>query len=90
VACCKRVVRPGKLYGPRSKDFVLEIARQLKQGMMPVLNGGRACAGLLYVANGVEPCNVSKCLKQLGRSITCGWHGRDVARVSGKLADCLV
>jgi oxidoreductase len=48
------VVRPVNLYGPRSKDFVVEIANLLVQGQMMLVAGGRARAGLLYVDNAVD------------------------------------
>ena len=48
------VVRPASIYGPRSKDFVLEIARAVWTGQMVLVDGGRAPAGLLYVENAVD------------------------------------
>lgn len=48
------VVRPGSVYGPGSKDFTLEIARALRGRRMPLVDGGRAPAGLLYVENAVD------------------------------------
>lgn len=43
------IVRPASIYGPRSKDFVVEVARTLVAGLMPVIDGGHARAGLVYV-----------------------------------------
>src|SRR6476661_7430905 len=37
--------------GPRGKDFVVEIASLLRQGMMMVIDGGRARGGFSYVDN---------------------------------------
>jgi len=48
------VVRPVSIYGPRSRDFVTEIAALLRQGQMLYVNGGHTRAGLLYIYNAVE------------------------------------
>lgn len=48
------VVRPASIYGPRSKDFVLEFARLIRKGQMVLVDGGRAPAGLLYIDNAVD------------------------------------
>lgn len=45
------VVRPATIYGPRGKDFVVEIASLLRQRMMMVIDGGRARGGFSYVDN---------------------------------------
>jgi nucleoside-diphosphate-sugar epimerase len=45
------VVRPATIYGPRGKDFVVEIATLLRQGMMMLIDGGRARGGFSYVDN---------------------------------------
>jgi nucleoside-diphosphate-sugar epimerase len=45
------VVRPATIYGPRGKDFVVEIASMLRQGMMLLIDGGRARGGFTYVDN---------------------------------------
>jgi nucleoside-diphosphate-sugar epimerase len=45
------VVRPATIYGPRGKDFVVEIATLLRQGMMMLIGGGRARGGFSYVDN---------------------------------------
>ena len=45
------VIRPATVYGPRSKDFALELANLIAKKDMMVVNGGRAPAGLLYVDN---------------------------------------
>ncbi len=47
------VVRPASIYGPRSKDFVAEIAALLYRRQMVLLDGGRVHAGLLYIDNAV-------------------------------------
>ncbi|NKZ06728.1 type I polyketide synthase [Actinomadura latina] len=48
------VIRPVSVYGPRSKDFVVEIAALLKSRQMVYVRRGMAPAGLLYVANAVD------------------------------------
>jgi nucleoside-diphosphate-sugar epimerase len=45
------VVRPATIYGPRGKDFVVEIASMLRQRMMLLIDGGRARGGFAYVDN---------------------------------------
>jgi len=45
------VIRPATIYGPRSKDFVVEIAKMLRQRMMLLVDGGRASGGFCYVDN---------------------------------------
>jgi nucleoside-diphosphate-sugar epimerase len=45
------VVRPATIYGPRGKDFVVEIASVLRQRMMLLIDGGRARGGFAYVDN---------------------------------------
>jgi nucleoside-diphosphate-sugar epimerase len=48
------VVRPATIYGPRGKDFVAKVAELIRQGLMPVVDGGRTPAGLIYVDNAVN------------------------------------
>ena len=45
------VVRPATIYGPRGKDFVVEIAKLLRQRMMLLIDSGRARGGFSYVDN---------------------------------------
>lgn len=45
------IVRPGTIYGPRGKDFTLDMAALLRQRMMAVVDGGRAAGGFIYVDN---------------------------------------
>ncbi len=45
------VIRPATIYGPRGKDFVVEIAKMLRQRMMLLVDGGRARGGFCYVDN---------------------------------------
>ncbi|MFD9905354.1 aminotransferase class I/II-fold pyridoxal phosphate-dependent enzyme [Streptomyces sp. NPDC059063] len=48
------VVRPVSVYGPRSKDFVIEIATLLLARQMVYIRGGHVPAGLLYVGNAAD------------------------------------
>ncbi|MEW2527846.1 aminotransferase class I/II-fold pyridoxal phosphate-dependent enzyme [Streptomyces sp. NPDC047071] len=48
------VVRPVSVYGPRSKDFVVEIATLLLSRQMVYIRGGDVPAGLLYVGNAAD------------------------------------
>jgi 8-amino-7-oxononanoate synthase len=43
------VVRPVTIYGPRSKDIVLEVVKMIRSGSMAFVDGGRVPAGLVYV-----------------------------------------
>jgi nucleoside-diphosphate-sugar epimerase len=45
------VLRPAPIYGPRGKDFVVEIAKLLRQRLMLLIDGGRARGGFTYVDN---------------------------------------
>lgn len=48
------ILRPGTIFGPRSKDFVVEFAQLLRQGAMPLIGGGRAHGGFIYVDDVAE------------------------------------
>ncbi|HEY8981037.1 MAG TPA: aminotransferase class I/II-fold pyridoxal phosphate-dependent enzyme [Streptomyces sp.] len=48
------VVRPVSVFGPRSKDFVIEIATQLVKKQMVYISGGDVPAGLIYVTDLVD------------------------------------
>ena len=48
------VVRPATIYGPRSKDFAVEIAKLIREGRMLVINGGLSSGGFCYVDNAVD------------------------------------
>jgi nucleoside-diphosphate-sugar epimerase len=45
------VIRPATIYGPRSKDFAVEIAKHIRAGSMLVIDHGRAPGGFAYVDN---------------------------------------
>lgn len=48
------IIRPVSIYGPRGKDFTLEIGNLLVAGSMVVANGGHTHAGLVYIDNVVH------------------------------------
>jgi nucleoside-diphosphate-sugar epimerase len=43
------IVRPATIYGPRGRDFTLEIATLLRQRLMATIDHGRAPGGFVYV-----------------------------------------
>ncbi|MBV9522893.1 MAG: NAD-dependent epimerase/dehydratase family protein, partial [Alphaproteobacteria bacterium] len=43
------IVRPATIFGPRSKDWVVELSRLLVKGHALTLGGGHTPAGLVYV-----------------------------------------
>ena len=45
------IVRPATIYGPRGKDFTVEIATLLRQRVMAYIDGGAAPGGFTYVDN---------------------------------------
>jgi nucleoside-diphosphate-sugar epimerase len=45
------ILRPATVYGPRSDEVVGEIAAAIRRRQMVLIGGGRAIAGLAYVAN---------------------------------------
>jgi nucleoside-diphosphate-sugar epimerase len=48
------IVRPATIYGPRGKDFTIEIAVLLRQRLMATIDGGRARGGFAHVCNVVD------------------------------------
>jgi nucleoside-diphosphate-sugar epimerase len=63
------VVRPATIYGPRGKDFVVDIAGMLRQGMMLLIDGGRARGGFTYVDNVAQAMmNAAASSKAVGRA----------------------
>jgi nucleoside-diphosphate-sugar epimerase len=48
------LARPASVFGPRSKDFVVELCRLLVSGQMLTIGGGNAPAGLLYIDDLVD------------------------------------
>lgn len=48
------IVRPVSIFGPRSKDFVIEMSQMLVGGEMVTIAGGTSPAGLVYVDDVVQ------------------------------------
>ncbi|MFN7960125.1 MAG: NAD-dependent epimerase/dehydratase family protein [Thermoanaerobaculia bacterium] len=48
------ILRPATIYGPRSKDFALEIGELLLAGKMLYLDGGAAPGGFVYIDHAVD------------------------------------
>jgi acetylornithine/succinyldiaminopimelate/putrescine aminotransferase/nucleoside-diphosphate-sugar epimerase len=48
------ILRPSTVYGPRSREVVLEIARAIRGGNMVLIDNGKAIAGLCFVDNLVD------------------------------------
>ncbi len=48
------ILRPSTVYGPRSREVVLEIARAIRNGNMVLIDNGQAIAGLCFVGNLVD------------------------------------
>jgi len=48
------IVRPATIYGPRGKDFTVEVATLLRQRLMATIDSGRAPGGFAYVDNVAE------------------------------------
>ena len=48
------IVRPATIYGPRGKDFTVEVATLLRQRVMATIDGGAAQGGFTYVDSVAE------------------------------------
>ena len=48
------IVRPATIYGPRGRDFVVNIARHIRSRTMAVIDGGQSAGGFAYVDNVVD------------------------------------
>ncbi len=48
------LIRPGNVYGPGESPWVSDLAEYLRQGRVPLIDGGRGDAGLVYVGNVVD------------------------------------
>jgi nucleoside-diphosphate-sugar epimerase len=48
------IFRPASIYGPRSKDFVAEVAKLLKQGSMMYVSHGTSMGGFVFVDDVVD------------------------------------
>jgi nucleoside-diphosphate-sugar epimerase len=82
------VVRPATIYGPRSKDFVIEIAKLIRQGTMAVVDGG-APRWLCYVGNAGRHHPGSQRAEALAALQHRGRNRRDLAPLHRRLADGL-
>ncbi len=45
------ILRPATIYGPRGKDFTVEVAALLRQRLMATIDGGKCNGGFTYVDN---------------------------------------
>lgn len=45
------ILRPATIYGPRGKDFTVEVATLLRQRLMATIDGGKCSGGFTYVDN---------------------------------------
>lgn len=75
------VFRPATVYGPRSKDWAVEMGRLLQKKELPYVDGGRARAGLLYVDNLVDALFAAVATPQaVGRTYTLRDEGAQTWR----------
>ncbi len=65
------VIRPATVYGPKSKDWAVELGKLLLAKELPYVNRGRARAGLLYVDTLVDALlNAAETPAAVGRTYT--------------------
>lgn len=89
------VVRPATIYGPRGKDFVVEIAKLLRQRMMLLIwnggTGGSSRGGFTYVDNVSEAMmQAADSPKAVGRAYNlCDETGTTWREYTNALADAL-
>jgi nucleoside-diphosphate-sugar epimerase len=85
------VVRPATIYGPRGKDFVVEIAKLLRQRLMMLIDGGRARGGFTYVDNVAEAMmQAAESPNTVGRAYNiCDEAGTTWREYTNALADAL-
>jgi len=48
------IVRPGNIFGPGASPWVLDLARVLRKGQAPLIDGGQGDAALAYVDNVID------------------------------------
>src|SRR5579875_3324021 len=53
------ILRPATVYGPGSREVVLEIARAIRGGNMVLIDRGRAVAGLCFVENLIDAAMIA-------------------------------
>lgn len=87
-----RVVRPFKVFGPGSKPWVHQVAKNLLSGMPTLINGGNYNPGLIYIDNLVDillraaslPHAQGRCYNGYdGSTITLRQYFTDLARIIG-------
>jgi oxidoreductase len=85
------VVRPATIYGPRGKDFVVEIAKLLRQRLMMLIDHGRARGGFTYVDNVAEAMMLGAAsANAVGRAYNvCDETGTTWREYTDALADAL-
>ena len=86
------VVRPTKVFGPGSKPWVHEVAKNLLSGKPVLINGGNYIPGLVYVDNLVDIIVRAASLPQAqgqvyngydGTTVTLRQYFTDLARIIG-------
>ncbi len=85
------VVRPATIYGPRGKDFVVEIAKLLRQRLMMLIDRGRARGGFTYVDNVADAMTrAAESPNTVGRAYNlCDEAGTTWREYTNALADAL-
>jgi nucleoside-diphosphate-sugar epimerase len=85
------VLRPATIYGPRGKDFVVEIAKLLRQRLMLLIDGGHAPGGFTYVDDVAQAMiDAAASTKTMGRAYNiCGETGTTWQEYVCALADAL-
>lgn len=72
------VVRPSKVFGPGSPQWLHEVARNLQAGRPVLINGGNFNPGLVYIDNLVDIIVLAASLPQAEGRTYNGWDGIDV------------
>jgi nucleoside-diphosphate-sugar epimerase len=85
------VLRPATIYGPRGKDFVVEIATLLRQRWMLLIDGGRSPGGFTYVDHVAQAMmDAAASPVTLGRAYNiCDETGTTWRKYTQALADAL-
>ncbi|MDE3131421.1 MAG: aminotransferase class III-fold pyridoxal phosphate-dependent enzyme, partial [Acidobacteriota bacterium] len=72
------ILRPATVYGPRSREVVLEIARAIRGGNMVLIDRGRAIAGLCFIENLLDVALLAMGHEQAGGHAFNATDGLDV------------
>ena len=85
------ILRPSTVYGPGSREVVLEIARAIRGGNMVLIDRGRAIAGLCFIANLVDAALIAMQHEQAPGQAFNATDGLDVTwrQLADGLADGL-